>query len=163
MNKITKHEPDILDGEILDPCAGGDENRPMSYPTALNNVGANDVDTIDIREDSRAEIISDYRDFKTKKDYDLIITNPPFKIARDVIEKGLKDVTKGGFVVMLLRLNYFGTQKRFDLWQDQLPKYCFVHHKRMSFTEDGKTDSIEYCHMVWQKGYYPDFTKLKVI
>ena len=35
-----------------------------------------------------------------------------------------------------------------------MPKYIFVHHQRMSFTEDKKTDSIEYAHFVWQKREY---------
>lgn len=64
---------------------------------------------------------------------------------------------------MLLRLNYFGGKVRSKLWEEHMPKYCFVHNKRISFTDDRKTDSIEYCHMVWQKGYCPKFTQLQVI
>jgi len=154
-----------LKGFILDPCAGGDKNHKMSYPQALKKAGIkdNNIKTIDIRKDSRALIKKNYLKMEVKDDFDIIITNPPFKIARNIIEKALKDVKNGGFVIMLLRLNYFGSQKRFDLWQKQLPKYCFVHHQRMSFTDNGKTDSIEYCHLVWEKGLKPDFTKLKVI
>ncbi|HBF3986180.1 TPA: hypothetical protein KOD80_004273 [Clostridioides difficile] len=44
-----------------------------------------------------------------------------------------------------------------------MPKYIFVHNRRMSFTDDGKTDSIEYAHFVWQKGYNPKFSQLKVL
>lgn len=163
LNEFEKEED--IKGNILDPCAGGDGNHLMSYPNALERKGYNleKITTIDIRQDSRAQIKGDYREIDCSSDFDLIITNPPFKIARDIIEKALNDVKEGGFVVMLLRLNYFGSQKRFDLWKEKLPKYCFVHHKRMSFTDNGKTDSIEYCHMVWQKGYNPEFTKLKVI
>ena len=40
-----------------------------------------------------------------------------------------------------------------------MPKYVFVHNRRMSFAEDGKTDSIEYMHAVWQKGYRSKFTQ----
>lgn len=154
-----------LEGNILDPCAGGDEKHKMSYPVALEREGVNpeNIITVDIRKDSRAQIRENYLDIQCKGDFDMIITNPPFKIARDIIDKALNDVNDGGFVIMLLRLNYFGSQKRFDLWQDNLPKYCYVHHKRMSFTDNGKTDSIEYCHMVWQKNLNPKFTKLKVI
>jgi len=162
--EVFEKEEDIT-GNILDPCSGGDEDHLMSYPSALEKKGYNPekITTVDIRKDSRAQIKADYREIDCPGDFDLIITNPPFKIARDIIEKALEDVNEGGFVVMLLRLNYFGSQKRFDLWQDHLPKYCFVHHQRMSFTDNGKTDSIEYCHMVWQKGHKPNFTALKVI
>ena len=148
---------------ILDPCAGGDESHEMSYPEALSNFGLDDVTTVDIREDSKAEIIADYRDLELDQSFDLIITNPPFKIARDIIEKGFEDLTEDGFLIMLLRLNYFGSRKRFDMWQNFMPKYTFVHHKRLSFTDGGGTDSIEYAHFVWQNNKNPDFTKLKVI
>jgi hypothetical protein len=93
----------------------------------------------------------------------VIFTNPPFLLARNVIEKALGDVQPDGFVVMLLRLNFFGSKKRKDLFQKHMPKYSFVHSKRISFTADKNTDSIEYAHYVWQSGYYPEFTKLKVI
>ena len=110
-----------------------------------------------------AHIKEDYLQIDDKGDFDVIITNPPFNIAREIIDKALKDVNDNGFVIMLLRLNFLGGKLRYDLWQKHLPKYIFVHHRRMSFTEDGKTDSIEYAHFVWQKNFYPEFSKLKVI
>lgn len=159
-------EPDWAWGKkILDPCAGGDKQHPMSYPEALCScsVVRNNILTNDIRMDSRAEIRQDYFELDFKNMFDVIMTNPPFKISREIIEKALIDAKDNGYVIMLLRLNYFGSKGRFDMWTSQLPKYCFVHHQRMSFTDNGNTDSIEYCHMVWQKSYYPDYTRLKVI
>lgn len=153
----------MFKGRILDNCAGGDTKHPMSYPMALKKCGYINIDTIDIREDSLAEIKGDYLEIDCKNTYDVIITNPPFNLARPIIEKALDDVRDDGFVIMLLRLNFFGGQLRKDMWDKQMPKYSFVHHRRISFTDDGKTDSIEYQHCVWQKGYYPEFTKLKVL
>jgi len=149
----------------LDPCAGGDEKHGMSYPEVIKKLFDPVIlDTMDIREDSLADKKEDYLKSKiTPEYYDVIITNPPFNIAREIIEKALEDVKEGGYVVMLLRLNFFGSNQRFDFWQKQLPVWTYVHHRRMSFTDDGKTDSIEYVHSVWQKGNCPDFTMLKVI
>ncbi|WP_227831888.1 class I SAM-dependent methyltransferase [Clostridioides sp. ES-S-0049-03] len=137
----------------------------MSYPTAIQGFSNQDIliDTIDIREDSRANLNQDYLEFRPKEKYDLIITNPPFNISLDIINKALNDVKEDGFVIMLLRLNYLGGKIRQELWQNTMPKYVFVHNKRMSFTDDKKTDSIEYAHFVWQKGYNPNFSKLKVL
>ena len=149
--------------KILDPCSGGDPKNGMSYPIALNLLNVVDIDTVDIREDSQAQIKGDYLALDLKDKYDVIITNPPFNVSKDIILKALDDVKDGGFVIMLLRLNYFGGKVRQDLWTNYMPKYCFVHNKRISFTDNGKTDSIEYCHMVWQKGYNPEFTKLQVL
>ncbi len=84
--------------------------------------------------------------------------------------------------MFLLRLNFFGSKERKSFMQTNPPQRCYVHSKRMSFvTEDvrrrviaeakaaGKkpkglgTDSIEYAHMVWQKGLKNRVTVLRVI
>lgn len=167
LNEFNKYEQVFMqrESEILDPCAGGKENEVMSYPTALMEIGVpkEQIKTIDIREDSLAELKVDYLKHKLNYKPSAIITNPPFLLAREIIEKALNDVEDNGFVIMLLRLNFFGGKKRKDLWDTYMPKYTFVHNRRMSFTDDGKTDSIEYAHFVWQKGFNPKFTQLKVI
>lgn len=158
-------EPLALNGLILDPCAGGDEINDMSYPLALRKFGVKNenIKTIDIRKDSRASIIGDYLEMNLDFYPTLIISNPPFILAREFIEKALKDVADNGFVVMLQRLNFLGGKKRKEFWDSNMPKYTFVHNRRMSFTDDGKTDSIEYAHFVWQKGYITQFTLTKII
>jgi len=151
---------------VLDPCAGGDNSHLMSYPEALKQVFPTvDVCTIDIRLDSLAEIKTDYLnyDFQDMQRPCIIITNPPFNIAQQVIEKALLDVVKGGYIIMLLRLNFFGSKGRFDFWKKQMPVLSYVHSQRMSFTDNKKTDSIEYMHCIWQQGVYPEFVKVKVI
>ena len=164
LNEFSKHEV-LRDKKFLDPCAGGDDKNLMSYPEALKQFGIEDsnIITLDIREDSPAQYHGNYLEIDCKNLYNIIITNPPFNLARNIIDKALDDVEDGGFVIMLLRLNYFGGKLRQDLWESNMPKYVFVHNRRMSFTEDGKTDSIEYMHCVWQKGYNPEFAQLKVI
>jgi len=120
-----------------------------------------DVDTIDIREDSLASVKGDYLlADSTANKYNIIITNPPFCFAPEIIKKAVSDVVDGGFVVMLLRLNYWGSKERNKWLKDNMPKYCFIHgYPRMSFTKNGGTDSIEYCHLVWQKGLNNKYTK----
>lgn len=150
---------------VLDPCAGGSATQDMSYPKVLSEFGFYNVRTIDIREDSMAETKNDYLNCIIAIPPKLIITNPPFDSSIPIIKKALKDVDDNGYVVMLQRLNFMGgvTYKK-DFWDEVgLPKYIFVHRKRMSFTEDKKTDSIEYAHYVWQKGYNPEFSQIKII
>lgn len=152
-----------FEGSMLDPTAGGDNLHPMSYPTAFESCGYKIDTTIDIRQDSLADIKTDYLTWKPDKKYNVIISNPPFHLALPIIKKALKDAQDNGWVIMLLRLNFFGSKSRKVFWNNYMPKYVFVHHKRMSFTDNGKMDSIEYCHMCFQKGFYPEFTKMKVI
>lgn len=152
------------DISILDPSAGGDAINPMSYPKALSHMGISlsNLTTIDIREDSLAEIKGNFLELD-QGEYDVVITNPPFHLAKEFVQHGLKHTKENGFVIMLLRLNFFETKSRKPFFENQMPKYAFVHHKRMSFTGDGKTDSVAYMHCVWQNGYYPDATELRII
>ena len=160
-------EGNIFEGKkILDCCAGGDEINPMSYPIALNkvaNVSLDNITTIDVREDSRANIKGNYLEMDCKDKFDVIITNPPFNVSLDIIKKALNDVKEGGYCIFLLRLNYFGSKARKPFWEENMAKYTFVHSQRICFTNNGKTDSIEYMHLVFKKGYKEEYTKLMVI
>jgi len=150
----------------LDPCAGGDERHPMSYPYVINNtlgVAETNIHTIDIRKDSLAKTKGDFLSMNVEKQYDITITNPPFNIALDIIQKAFEVTKDGGYVIMLLRLNFLGSQQRKQFWDKYKPKRIYVHHRRMSFTEDGSTDSIEYAHFVWQVGNFDTDTILRVI
>ena len=111
--------------KIIDPCSGGNKEvkddggireiyHPMSYQTAIHNVFGNcNVNNIDIREDSLAEVKGDYLKLDVKSFApQVIITNPPFNLAVPIIEKALDDVTENGYVIMLLRLNFFGSKER---------------------------------------------------
>lgn len=171
-----------LDGikRIFDPCAGGTLvdgkiTVPMSYPAAISTAhfpAMERVETMDIRGDSPAEIIRDYLFSQPAEMPDLIITNPPFSIAVEITEKALREVAEGGFVVMLQRLNWYGSEKRQAFWRAQMPKFCYIHSERMGFRkhltelpikERNATESIEYAHFVWQKGVFPRFTQTRVI
>jgi hypothetical protein len=153
-------------GIVLDPCAGGDaKHRRMSYPWVLNQAFGIQPITMDIRPDSKAEIIANYLTADVIEKFDLIITNPPFIIIEDIIKKSLSDCKDDGNVVMLARLNYFGAQKRAPWFKDNMPEWAYVHSKRMGFNPEkpNDTDSVEYAHFVWRKGYHPTHTKLRVI
>lgn len=57
MNKI---EQKIIGYKVvLDPCAGGDSKHKMAYPEALKSFSKS-IATIDIRNDSLAELQEDY-------------------------------------------------------------------------------------------------------
>jgi len=165
LNTFIKDENiDLSTFDILDPCAGGDIDNPMSYPEAIKIISPNArISTIDIREDSRASHHEDYLKSNLLGNSNMIITNPPFNIALEIIKKALYQVNEKGYVIMLLRLNFFGSLSRYNFFQEYMPKYAYIHSKRLSFTKDGITDSIEYMHCVWQKGNYQKFTRTRVI
>ncbi|MDN3488757.1 SAM-dependent methyltransferase [Pseudoalteromonas sp. APC 3694] len=155
-NNMLVCSPDE-DPRVLDPSAGGCEQYPMSYPTVLEEEGFI-VESWDIRADSRADVINlDFLQVKSlKKPYDMIITNPPFNQAQAFTEHALEMVKEGGLVIMLQRLNWLGSQKRKPMWQKLPLAAVYVHSKRPGFDPEkpSKTDSTEYAHFVFCKGYH---------
>lgn len=155
-NNILVCSPDE-NPRVLDPSAGGCEQYPMSYPTVLEQEGFR-VESWDIREDSRANLTGvnflNVPSYESRK-YDMIITNPPFNQAQAFTEHALEMVEYGGLVIMLQRLNWLGSQKRKPMWQSLPLAAVYVHSKRPGFdpAKPSKTDSTEYAHFVFCKGY----------
>ena len=148
---------------ILDPCAGGDQTNPMTYPMVLQEWGLHPI-SMDIRMDSPCMfpgtnfLTEDLTGLKA----DMVITNPPYNLAVDIINKSMEVVRPMGWVVMLLRLNFLGSQRRGRWYKNQMPHSVFTHSKRPGFYPDNwrelmphldkkGTDSCEYAHFVWQK------------
>lgn len=178
--------------KILDPAAGGlteqlvveqKGDKPplvfspseMSYPTAITAFGhsltprvVHTIDTLDIRENSRAAVTGDFLVLPdwTFQDqgYDASITNPPFSVSLAYVQKCLHVVKHGGYVVKLLPLPFFESQKR-NAWllAGNMPQYSYVFPNRLSFTPDGHTDSIPYQHAIWIVGESCYETKLRVL
>lgn len=155
---------DFKNSSILDPCAGGDkDNVTMPYHLAIKNKFNIDIDTMDIRQDSSANIRADFLSYNFDVYYDLIISNPPFNCIQEFINKSFSVLNNSGYLALLLRLNFFESKKRYEFFQDNMPIYTYVLSKRVSFTKDNKTDSIPYCYMVWKKNENPEYTRLKII
>lgn len=84
----------------------------------------------------------------TPEYYSVILTNPPFSLAPQFIERSLDANCR--FVVMLLRVNYLGSEARNDFMRRHAPD-LYVLPNRPSFKLTGETDSIEYGWFVWDK------------
>lgn len=151
--------------KVLDPCAGGGvingQDFDMPYPKALkskyNLVDANII-TIDIREDSKADVKCNFLDFDSNElgsigKFDLIITNPPFDQATEIVEQAVRFLNDkpNSRIVMLQRINWLGSKARQQFWDKHNPEYIFVDNKRPSFGGTRSTDSIEYAHFVFKK------------
>lgn len=73
------------------------------------------------------------------------ITNPPYSLAMEFIEKGLQ---LADTVVMLLRLNFMASKGRAAFFH-RYPPDVYVLPNRPSFTGKG-TDATDYCWMVFR-------------
>ena len=116
----------------LEPCKG--DGRIVSF---LENKGVV-VDWCEIKEEK------DFFDYNGE--VDLIFTNPPYSLAQKFIEHSMSCAPT---IIMLLRINFLGTKKRFEFWQQFPPDGMFILSKRPSFMNNGKREATEYAWYVW--------------
>lgn len=135
----------VLDGlSVLEPACGIDKNivnelYNLKLPWPLN-ITSGDITTG-----------QDFLTYDYKDKFDLIITNPPYSLAFEFIQRALDLVVPGGLVVFLLRLNFLGSIKRAEFLRNHPPS-VYVSPKRPSFVGKG-TDATEYAWFIWSKPY----------
>lgn len=88
-----------------------------------------------------------------------IVTNPPYKFAKEFVEKALDVVADGQKVAMFLKLTFLEGAKRGDLLDNNPPKYIYPARKRLKCAKNGEFDNfpssaVAYGWFVWEKGYH---------
>lgn len=139
------------DATVLEPCAGEGAIADVLCRYPHQSVGC-----MDINPDCRMGNGLDFLTYEDDERVDFIITNPPFSLAQEFIEKSLE---LANCVVMLLRLNFLASSKRKEFWEKHPPTAIHVLTKRPSFTGKG-SDATDYGWFVWdttgrqKKGIY---------
>lgn len=87
-----------------------------------------------------------------------ILTNPPYKYAKEFVEKALEVTRTGAYTVMFLKIQFLEGQGRRELFKKYPPKYVYVNSKRQICYINGnmskKLSSAScYCWFVWEKGF----------
>lgn len=103
----------------------------------------------------------DFRDFLQCKDSELkfdILTNPPYKTAKEFVEKALEIQADGYYTIMFLKIQFLEGQARQELFEKYPPKYVYVNSARQLCAMNGefekyKATAICYCWYIWEKGY----------
>jgi hypothetical protein len=127
-------------GRWLEPAAGDD-----AIVRAVNAFRG-DVrwDCLDVRPGLGCECDDFLKWDALRGTWDVAITNPPYALAQEFIEHSMTIALN---VVMLLRLNYLGSEMRAPFWHSNVPD-VYVLPNRPAFV-NGKTDSCEYAWFVW--------------
>lgn len=154
-------EKEKLDGSILEPAAGqGHISKVLSEYYQENKIFSTDLVQ---REDRFGCDIKSGIDFLLEdypEKFDNVITNPPFSLAKEFIEKALKVANKK--VIMFAKIQLLEGQSRKEFFADHPPKAVYVFSKRVNplrngveFDEKGKPWSSTMCFawFVWEKGY----------
>ena len=90
-----------------------------------------------------------------------IVTNPPYKYAKEFVEKSISLIEKGRKVCMFLKLTFLEGKQRKELFKIYPPKIVYVSSSRIKCAINGDFDNIgssatAYAWFVWEKGYCGD-------
>jgi len=93
----------------------------------------------------------------TKENTKDIITNPPYKFAKEFVEHALKISAEGTKIAMFLKLTFLEGQGRRDLFKNTPPQTVYVSSARLQCGKNGcfdGTSMVAYAWYVWKKGHY---------
>jgi hypothetical protein len=135
-------------GRILECCAGeGDIAKVLNQQHGVD-VFSNDID-------SHAPCL-DHFDATIKTNWerwagwaDWVVTNPPFNQAAQIVPLAYEHARVG--IAMLLRLSYLEPVEDRGAWLNEHPPTKLIVLPRISFTGNGKTDSVTCASMIWKK------------
>lgn len=107
--------------------------------------------------------IVDFLDWKAPVTGD-IITNPPYKYAREFVEHALELIGEGHKVAMFLKLTFLEGKARRALFDTYPPKRIYVASGRLLCAKNGDFEkmkagggsAVAYAWFVWEKGYAGD-------
>ena len=90
-----------------------------------------------------------------------IITNPPYKYAKEFVEHALSLVTDGHKVAMFLKVQFLEGKARRKLFNKYPPKMIYVASSRLLCAKNGDFakmkagggSAVAYAWFIWEKGY----------
>lgn len=153
----------LLEVETFSPtiweCAVGAGDLAKVFVEHGHNVRASDI--VD-RGYPNTEII-DFLTYNEPITTD-VITNPPYKVARDFVRHALDLAVDGVKVAMFLKIQFLEGKERKKLFTEYPPKTIYVSSSRLLCAKNGKFaemiagggSAVAYAWFLWEKGYHGD-------
>jgi len=145
---------------ILEPCVGGGHIANEVNKLYKDKREITCLDLVDRGYPNT--ILQDFLTWETDKRFEGIITNPPFSLAQEFIEKGMELLADNGQMAMFLKIQFLEGAKRKEFFEKYPPKYIYVFRKRMATWNNGneldpktgKRWATTMCHawFIWEKG-----------
>ena len=90
-----------------------------------------------------------------------IITNPPFRYAREFAEKALQIIPKNSKLALFLRIQFLEGVARRSLFDNQPPKFIYVSSRNLRCAKNGDFknatgNASTYAWFIWEKGFKGD-------
>ncbi len=149
---------ELRPGWILEPCAG---DGAICKALREHDGWDGTLDAVEIRGEEE-EILSEYCDevhimdfLNAPKGYfghapGTIITNPPFSIAKAIIEHCFEIADERTEIIMLLRLGWLETKDRYEFWKSHPNVSLITLRDRPKFIGNG-TDFAAYGWFIWNQ------------
>lgn len=144
---------------ILEPCVGEGHIANVIKEFYANKREIKGLDIVDRGYPNTT--VADFLTYETNERYEGIITNPPYSLAKEFVEKGMELLLEEGQMAMFLKVQFLEGLKRKELFEKYPPKYIYVFRSRMATWNNGNcTDENDkkwattMCHawFVWEKG-----------
>ena len=105
--------------------------------------------------------VIDFMTFTNSENSRDIITNPPYKIAKEFVEHALEISTDGTKIAMFLKLTFLEGKARKKLFEEYPPKTVYVSSSRLQCAKNGDFETygkgvgtaVAYAWYIWEKGY----------
>lgn len=123
----------------IEPCAGEGAISEV-LRTHFVDLATSDIDPL-----RKVDNICDASTLKVNP-YTAVITNPPFNQAIEIVRNFVEQRVMCAF---LLRLSFLEPTEARGNWLAKNPPAGLIILPRISFTGDGKTDSVTCAWMVW--------------
>lgn len=87
-----------------------------------------------------------------------IVTNPPYKYAKEFVEKAIDISMDGTKIAMLLKLSFLEGKARKQLFKKHPPKRIYVFSSRIQCAKNGdfknaNKSAVCYAWFIWEKGF----------
>ena len=148
---------------VWEPACGGghlsDVLKAYGYKVLSSDIvdrGYPETDVLDFLKVNKQDIKQDFsRD---------IITNPPYKYAKEFVEHALDISMDSTKVAMFLKVQFLEGKARRKLFEKHPPKVIYVASSRLLCAKngefkkmrDGGGSAVAYAWFVWEKGYKGD-------
>ena len=149
-------DKEILKGSILEPACGEGHISEVLREYYSNS----EIISTDLVDRGYGEGGIDFLTHDFGRKFDNVITNPPFKFAKDFIERGLE--LANDKVIMFAKIQLVESESRRKLFEEYPPKYIYTFSKRINpwrngslVDENGKPWSSTMCFswFVWEVGF----------
>lgn len=155
---LLKIEDFDKDKEIWE-CASGEGHLSNVFIKNGYKVRSSDI----VQRTSNTEIY-DFLSLSNKEWNGNIVTNPPYKYAKEFVEKALSIIPNGNKVAMFLKIQFLEGKTRRQLFDKYPPKTIWISSSRITCAKNADFEymkahggsAVAYCWIIWEKGYNGD-------